>query len=225
MNAAPESNWQPDPQLLAAYFDGELEGRNELADMRARIEAWLEAHPEAAKEWTQHRELQKLWLDTTPAEPSEAAWQDALARIETRRHAPGAVPARGWPWLALGAGFCAASVLVMIGVGVLRLLPPNGPPVPVVVAPKVPPAAPNKDEVEVFEVALASEISILRVEGADTGSLVVGVPPVVGPLELADPGEVRVVNVRPDARHNMAPNRQQDGPRRPMFWAARLETE
>ncbi len=222
MNVAPESNWQPDAQLLAAYYDGELEGRNELADMRARIEAWLDAHPAAAQEWNQHRELQKLWLDTTCPEPTEAAWQDALTRVNARQHAPQTGSGCAWPWFALG--MVAACVLVMIGAGVLRFMQPIEQNAPVVVAPPEPPVEPKKEEVEVFAVALVSEISILRVEGADTGSLVVGVPPVVGALELADPGEVRVVHVRPDSHHNMVPNRQPDGPRRPIIWA-RLDTD
>ena len=60
MNDAPKPNWTPDPQLLAAYFDGELEGRDDLADIRARIGVWLEEHPEAADQWTTHQNLQKL---------------------------------------------------------------------------------------------------------------------------------------------------------------------
>ena len=73
MNNAPDPLWKPDPQLLAAFFDGELEGRDDLADLRARLESWLEAHPHTADDAATQQQLQKLWLDTTPAEPSAAA--------------------------------------------------------------------------------------------------------------------------------------------------------
>ena len=49
MNAPNHHDWTPDPQLLAAYFDGELEGRDDRADLRARVEAWLEQHPQAKR--------------------------------------------------------------------------------------------------------------------------------------------------------------------------------
>src|SRR5262249_6571191 len=138
---APESNWQPDPQLLAAYYDGELEGRNELADMRARIEAWLEAHPEASADWAKHRSLQKLWLATTPAEPSEPVWQDMLARIAARRGVPVA-DTRRRPWLWVGA--VAASVVMLVGVsyGLVRWLTPEPTPLVQVQPPQPTPPAP-----------------------------------------------------------------------------------
>jgi hypothetical protein len=216
----PDPHWQPDPQLLAAFFDGELEGRNELADMRARIEAWLEAHPEAGADWARQRALQKLWLETTPAAPTEAAWHDTLKRIDLGRKAPRETAAGRHPWR--WAGIAAACILMLIGAGygvVRSLTPPEIAPLLVVAPPKDQPVPPKEAPIEVFEVATASEIVILRVEGADTSSLVVGVPPVVGPLELADAGEVRVIHVRPDARDKMVPNVRQDRPHRPMIWA------
>jgi hypothetical protein len=66
------------------------------------------------------------------------------------------------------------------------------------------------------------EVEILRVEGADTGTLVVGALPVHGPLELADPGEVTVTSIEPDARDQMVPVIRSTG--RPMIWA-RLDSE
>ena len=84
MNDSSNSPWTPDPQLLAAYFDGELEGRDDVADLRGKIEAWLETHPEANEEWRQQRALQKLWLDTTPAEPSAATWNQVLDQIDRK---------------------------------------------------------------------------------------------------------------------------------------------
>ena len=106
MNSAPEHDWQPDPQLLAAYFDGELAGR---ADVRARIENWLAAHPEAVQDWD---EWKKLLRDTAPPEPSEATWQLVRDRIDAARPAPQRRSRR--PWLA--AAVIAASVVLVIGV-------------------------------------------------------------------------------------------------------------
>jgi hypothetical protein len=85
------------------------------------------------------------------------------------------------------------------------------------------PAAVIPDEsYEVLSVATMDEVEILRVEGADTGTLVVGALPVHGPLELADPGEVTVTSIEPDARDQMVPVMRSTG--RPMIWA-RLESE
>jgi hypothetical protein len=84
------------------------------------------------------------------------------------------------------------------------------------------PAAVAEDDV--FPVATASEVTILRVEGSDTETLVVGTLPVHGPLELALPGEVSLTSVQPDAHDNMVPRVLLRGPSRPMIWA-RLDTE
>jgi hypothetical protein len=210
MNAAPDPHWQPDPQLLAAYFDGELDGRDGVADVRARIEAWLEAHPEAMAEWTKHRQLDKIWGATTPAQPNADAWDRTLARIDEGRRkqpAPARSANRGWLGVALLlTGVAAVAVGLLLG----TLFPRAG---TQVVSPK------NQDAVEVFAVATSDEITILRVEGADTASLVIGEPPLSGPIELAEYGEIRVVHLRPDARDSMIPNVRQQGPHRPMIWA------
>lgn len=212
MNAAPTPDWQPDPQLLAAYFDGELEGRDEMADLRARIESWIETHPEAADE---HQSLTKLWQETTPSDPA-TNWNETLDRIDRERARPRGKPASRRTWLV--AGVIAASVALFFGIlfSAVRWSLPD--------TPDNPPQA-HKDETEdsdVFAVAVASEIRILRVGGQDFAALVVGEPPVTGPLELADPGEIRVVRVRRNQNENTTPHVRRDG--RPMVFA-RVETE
>jgi anti-sigma factor RsiW len=193
MNAMSPHDWQPDPQLLAAYFDGELNG----ADMRDRIEAWLAAHPEAAEDWA---ELKKLLRDTAPAEPGEKAWQETRARIEAQR--PVNVPRFRRPWLT--AAVVAASIVLFTGVlvGAWRAgLTGNGTR-PVAVTP--PPKSPAAEDLDVLQVASADEITILRIEGADTEAVVVGLMPVNGELELAASGDVCIsckcprVHVRQD---------------------------
>ncbi len=223
MSAPFDSSWKPDPQLLAAYFDGELEGRDDLADVRARIETWLETHPESADEWAQHRQLQKLWLDTTPAEPSAAAWDKTAKKIAVRRRQPIGSPQH--PWLAVGV--TAASIALIFGLlfGILRYLQPtDAQNEPVVLAPREKPKLPLAVEADVFPVATAAEVVVRRIEGADTSLLAVGRMPVEGMLELAAPGDVRVFMVRPAAQDRMMPNVRHDGPLRPMIWMP-LETE
>ena len=118
-----DNAWKPDPELLAAYFDGELEGRDEVADLRARVEAWLEANPQAAEQWGEHQELKKLWQSTTPAEPSAAAWKQSLEGIDSQRRQPSPARRRRF-WLI--ASVVAASVLLFVGllVGAFRSFGP-----------------------------------------------------------------------------------------------------
>jgi hypothetical protein len=193
MNSLPEHDWQPDPQLLAAYFDGELDGR---ADVHVRIEAWLAAHPEAVQDWD---ELKKLLRET--------AWQMMRERIEVGR--PAAAPRSRR--LLLATAVVAASVVLVIGVlfGAWRSL--RTPDSALVKAPQQ--KMPEDSDFEVFPVALASEITILRIEGADVDAVVVGTFPVSGPMEWADPGDVCVKCKCPRVCV------RQDPPDRPMVWA------
>lgn len=209
MNQPSNHPWEPDPQLLAAYFDGELadcaEGAEGGDDVRARIEAWLLSHPEAAEE---SDALKKLWLETTPAEPTPAQWNAVLDRIDARRPARPAAPPRR-PWLYFAA---AASVVLFLGAffGASRFLqPPQPGPGPVAINP----GASNPDDLEVLQVALASEVTILRMEGPETDAVVVGAMPVAGSLELADSGEVCISCKCPRVHV------RQDPPHRPMVWA------
>ncbi len=206
MNAKSQPDWQPDPQLLAAYFDGELNGRADVADMRVRIEAWLEAHPEAAEDWA---DLKKLLRDTMPTEPSEAAWQETLERIEARR--PVVVPRSRRPWLA--AAVIAASIAMLCAtlVGAWRAGLIGSTDRPLAVTPQ--PKAPDADDFEVLQVASADEITILRIEGTDTAAVVVGLMPADGALELAAPGEVCISCKCPRIQY------RHDPPDRPMVWA------
>jgi hypothetical protein len=195
MNSMPEHDWQPDPQLLAAYFDGELE---DSADVRARIENWLATHPDDAQDW---HELKKFLRDTAPAEPSEATWQSVRERIKAVPQ-----PRSRRPWLA--AAVIAASVVLGVGVlfGAWRSLRT---PDQTVVKSKLPDDA----DFEVYPIASASEVTILRIESADMDGIVVGSFPVSGPMEWADPGEVSIKCKCPRVCIRQEP------PDRPMVWA------
>lgn len=202
-------DWRPDPALLSAYLDGELIGRPELVALRDRIEVWLRDHPEARAEFADHRQIDELWRETTPPAPSDQAW----AKLEAALAA-----ARPQPWFP--SGHAAAALLAAaaaITILVWWTLSPRAQ--PEFVQQPNPPAPAPVAEIEVFPVAAASEITILSVEGADTQTVVVGVLPVLGVLELAGPGEVALTSVQPDVRDRMVPHIRLGNNQRPMIWA------
>ncbi|HXG11820.1 MAG TPA: hypothetical protein VNK04_18840 [Gemmataceae bacterium] len=186
----------PDPQELAAYVDGEL-----APEACGRIEAWLAEHPEAAAEVEALRCLARLWQAAPPPEPSEAAWSRTAARIEAAltaaaRARPGRRLRRAWGLAALAAA--AAVVLAVI------LSRPAG---------VAPPPAP--EVVEPLPVATADDIEIISMDPADARALVVGEPPVSGPLALLGPGEAAVDQVKSDME-GMAPYYSRDDSATPM---------
>src|SRR5688572_24572737 len=150
----PTLHWN---EILAAYADGEFEGRDDLALLKQRVEDWLAKHPEAAQELAQIRQLKSAWQQTTPAEPGPQAWQRVLQNLTDAPKEP-APRRKTWRRTAVVAAACAACVLVGVAIWSSRFW--NGiVPVPPVV------------ELEIDEplsVAAAHEVEILRVEGADT---------------------------------------------------------
>jgi hypothetical protein len=157
------------PERLAAYADGEL-GPAECAG----VEAWLADHPEARAEIEAHHRLARLWRAAPPPEPSEGAWTgvgDRVAaavrcgRVSTARRRNGPT----WRLSALAAG--AAAVLVGVFLGQQYWPRPPGP---------------------VLPVATGDDVEIISMDAGDVGALVVGDPPVQGPLELASAEDVTV---------------------------------
>jgi len=199
MSPTPTPPWKPDPELLAAYADGEL-----TAAERARVDAYLAEHPEAQHEVEAQRRLKALWDRTAPVTPDNPTWQRVLARLDA------APPAPGLPAVPRAAAWAASLLAVVIGLAWAWLLAGGGrPPAPAPVA--------------VLPVAAADEVDVLHVEGEDVASVVVGRLPLEGVLELAEPGEVEVTSMQPDRRDNMTPTILPSG-RRPMIWA-RLDSE
>jgi hypothetical protein len=195
-----DPDWSPSPELVAAYFDGEFEGRDDLAPLRKRLEDWLVRNPAGRAELKDYRRLRRLWQETTPAAPNQ--WQDIERQLEeyqarmTRLPRPARAKS---PWKVSDVLVGAACVL--LGVSLFRQ---SG-------------SLPVDDEP--FPVASASEVVILQVDGADTTSVVVGELPLQGPLELAGPGDVTLTRVAPAERDNMVPEIRVDGPRPPVIWA------
>lgn len=201
--------WEPDPQLLAAYLDGEFEGRADLNDLRQRIETWLAAHPECWPEIGELRLLNRLWQTTTPVDPTPAAWNDLFRQVRQRvgdsgtfgrKRRSGSASRR---MAALAIPLAAACLLAAVlgwntGPAARR---PGGPGPTAVPAPE-----------EVLEVATSEEVEILQVEGADTGTLVVGQLPVDDVLELMRPEDVALAAVPGDTQLRL-------GTHAPVIWA------
>jgi anti-sigma factor RsiW len=200
MRPKPSDDWAPKAEDLAAYVDGELDNR-----LRRQVEDWLVHHAEVAAEVEAHGRLARLWSATGPPQPSAAQWATVLARVEMAL--PVRSLARPAPWrrligIAAAVSGVAAAALAFVG---LRH------PAPEVVAP---PAI-----VEPFTVVTPEDVEIVSLHAADRVTLVVGVPPVHGPLEFVIAGDVEAVSVKPDS-DGMVPHLPVEGePMAPMIVA------
>jgi hypothetical protein len=163
-------DWQqsrgPSPEQLAAYTDGELHDGE-----RAQIEAWLVEHPRCAAEVEASRRLMRLWDSTAPNTPAPPLWDAALDRIQARLPSSPRMPGTPNPWRTrIGWGVAAALVLVMLSRPLWEV-----------------PAS--------FPVATSQDVTILSMDARDTGSLVVGHPPILGPIDLANHGDVVLLSM------------------------------
>jgi hypothetical protein len=208
------------PELLAAYFDGELDRCASSGPLKAKVEAWLAAHPEARAELESFRRLRQAWAESAPTEPESTTWKALLSRIESlpqaARARPGTSRGRvGW----VAALLVATAAAVLVAVSLLR--PGAGDPG----IPNQHAGPPPEDMVEPLPVATAAEVEILRVGGDDTQSVVVGRLPVDGPLEWATRKDVDLTSVRPDPRDNTGPRvRIGTQAATPMIWS-RADTD
>lgn len=200
-----------EPEILAAYVDGEFEGCESLKQQKQAVEQWLEQHPQASDDIAEWRELKQFWQDTVPPEPANEDWAKVFTCIhkELQRHETEAAKKLPWTWIIGGAA--AALLLVIFGpLAWNSVFPPQQYDAHVQKQPTAP-------EAEVFPVATAEEVEILRVGGDDTESLVVGNLPVDGPLVLADRNDVQVMAIEPAADQPMPQINNQS--ERPMVWA------
>ncbi len=186
---ADHSRDRPPPELLAAYADGELDSAT-----RARIDAWLNQHPEARAELEAQQRLsrhnQRLWRASAGPSPSEASWLRLFARVQTALAAPPQpAPARRPRLLR----FAIPAVTAAAVLAVLVLRPPiDHPPQP---------APPGE---EPLVVAADADIEIVSIREADTERLVVGKPPLTGPVVLASSAEVVMEKMAQDANGQKA---------------------
>lgn len=204
MSSQPDPTWAPTPSQLAAYVDGELE-----AGERLRVEDWLAENPQAEEEVDAHLRLLTLWQSAQPAEPTEAKWAVVRSNIQAGLAAhPMRSAFRGRDaWLRWLAALTAAGVIwIFLGLGG-RDNPPG-------------PFEQEENE-QPFPVASAEDVDIISVQAADARSLVVGEPPLAGPLVLGAPGDVKMRNIEPDV-DGMVPKVRmttEEGPAPPMIVA------
>lgn len=195
---------RPSPQQLAAYVDGELGPAD-----RAVVDAWLRDHPDTRAEIDGQRRLQRLWQAGAPPDPGAAAWADILGRVEAAAGRPAAARQPGDRLVGtvrLAAGLASVAAVLLVALALGGVFTPRPPP------PQVTP----------LPVASTGDVEILSMDGGDLGALVVGEPPVKGPLTLASADEVTVDNsghdvqiVRPTPEHH--PPGPQPHDHRPML--------
>lgn len=203
MRPEPDPTRAPSPEQLAAYLDGELDDA-----AHAEVAAWLRLHPQALAEVEGQRRLAEVWSAASPPEPSEAEWARVLGRVETALAAQAArktaQPRRvRWLWTAVGS--LAAAVLLALGLTMYQFRPAR-------------PHQTDLDTGELFEVVAAGDVEIISMEDADSSALVVGVPPVSGPMVVASAGDILLQQ----GDHNMATiSGAEDDPSAPMILAPR----
>ena len=156
---------------------------------------------------------------TRAEEPSEAAWDRILTRLE---QLPPPAPRPSFPLRPAGVAAAllatAAAVWAVVALWPRPVLEQNRPtvetvrgvpqhkPRPQVVEPdrksdeQAPAPNRSRPELESFVVATADEIEIVRVAGADTRTLLVGRLPLLGPMLLAEEGEVVLQSAEPQVR-------------------------
>lgn len=184
-----ESNDDFNPDLLAGYADGELD-----SSTRGRVDAYLATHPEVRSELELQRTLSRksaFWSRLAPPSPSDSAWGRTLGGIRSELNpatpagyrTPVAVPRSRWFRAALSVSGIAAAMMVAF------VMMSNGPNNSTI--------QPLVSSDEVLPITLASEVDIFSIQG-DDAVIVVGQPPLVGPMELISVGEYALDAIRTD---------------------------
>lgn len=214
-----KNNWKPSPTMLAAYADGEFEGRDDLAALKTEIEAYLTEHPDAVDDLAGYRSLRNVWHDTTPHKPNAAKWDAVLHRIRGGTAAALQRKSTARRWQLWAGTVAAAAVLIATAViwytvqdtnrhsSILPTAQGSNDLSPMVAA---------KTANEPLPVASMEEVEILSVDGDDIPTLIVGTLPVEGLLEPADAGDVSDFRI-PDEENNILVVNAPDG--RPMIIA------
>jgi len=161
--------------------DGEL-GEEE----RARVEAWLDTHPDARAEVESQRRLQGWFENGAVPEPDARAWEATLARVEAALLPAGPRVRAGrrgpWrtPWLWAVGLATAAAVLLALWVGRDRPRPPL--------------PGPSADE-GVLDVVAEADVIIHDMDPFDAAAVVVGRPPAASLPELRPGGTLPVTDL------------------------------
>src|SRR5262249_22430352 len=147
---------------------------------RTEVERWLADHPEARSEVDAHRRLAAMWQASQPREPDEGTWAAVLAGIQLRIPVASPVlPRRRFPlgWIA---GLAAAVLVAVIFFAIDRRSQDDSP----------------------FPAASHEDIVITSLSDTDSDVLLVGQPPVPGPLALAAPGDIQMGEMLADPGMN-----------------------
>jgi anti-sigma factor RsiW len=186
----------PTFEELTAYVDEQLDPA-----LRQEVETWLRDHPEAAAEIDGQRKLARWWQATAPAEPDDSTWRAVLAHAEAATFGSqrSAVPRRRLIGRGVAAGLAAALLLVFFGLHRDRSTMDPG-------------------AAEPLAVVSPEDVEIVSLHAADRATLVIGVPPVNGPLVLVSAGDVEFERVEPDA-DGMVPYIQMDEGASPLVLA------
>ena len=169
-----------DPDATPPQPDGELQ-------------AYLRDHPDGAAEVEALRRLSRLFQEHAAPEPTPAAWDAALQKIESGLDAPRPAPRpkRRFPAFRVGAGVAAACLAGLLLAHTFMSAPAK------ITAPSV------ASDDEPYPVATAGEIVILSMNPANSSSLVVGKTPVHDDLVLAGPDDVSLVDAKPNGDGQM----------------------
>jgi anti-sigma factor RsiW len=186
-----DPNWEPRPEQLAAYADGELD-----AACRREVEVWLADHPEAAAEVAAWGRLDRLTRESPLPEPAEAQWSAVLGRIEAALVAAPVRPTAARVAGRLRSFWAAAAVLLAlllavggVTVALLALAPlRNG----------VPAIVEQPEEETPLPVASAADIEIISMDAADLSAVLVGEPPLRGHVVLVSKDEVSQIHIAQD---------------------------
>jgi len=185
----------PSPEQLAAYADGELD-----AASRARVAAWLAEHGDAAAEVEALRRLDRLWQETPPPEPGDAEWAAALERIASQTQDQRAAAAQPAPHRRIAGLLAALGLTAAAAVVAAMLWHPAAPPM------NDPQPQPQpRLLVKVLPAVADDDVEIVSIDAADLGCLVVGEPPMRGPMVLVAAGDIVLERMEPDPVDGMIP--------------------
>ena len=157
----------PTPELLAAYADGEFEGREDLQPLRRELEAWIAEHPEAQTELAELRRLRRWVEESLPPEPSDAHWTRCFDAIAQADKTPAKAVDPGTKILGTIASLAAVVLLILI-------------------APRFGSRSP-----EAWATAGPTDVEIVHADSEDLAQVAWQAPP--EPLPLAESGDVAFV--------------------------------
>jgi hypothetical protein len=190
---------QPAPDQFSAFVDGELEPAQ-----HDQVASWLVAHPDDAITVEAYRRLDRVWKQTAAPEPTSAAWDAILSRLETvlpPATQTTVVPSQR-PWMPRFVARLAAVAALLTVIWLTRpfwahkdtTVDPENP--RVVDTDQAGNTNRNDGDLveEPFLVASNQDVQIITMDARDTDALLVGAPPIQGDLDLAGHNDVTLMD-------------------------------